>query len=198
MTVNHLYAHTVFVCSLSKSNTCVIFLNQLRSKVGVIYGSPEVTSGGNALKFYSSVRLDTRRKEVLADNAGIMCKVKVVKNKVAAPFRVVTFDILFGSGIDSVGCLLDAADDLGVVVRKGSWYSYNDSNFAQGKARASKILLENKDMYSEIEGKVREALEKIKNGDKAVEGEIDLGGEGEEEVEEGLTLSELVADKGGE
>ena len=105
------------------SKCTIIFLNQLRSKVGVIYGSPEVTAGGNALKFYSSVRLDTRRKEVLPDNAGIKIKVKVVKNKVAAPFKTVNLDILFGSGIDSMGSLVDAALELGVVERKGSWYA---------------------------------------------------------------------------
>ncbi|GMH75321.1 hypothetical protein TrST_g7978 [Triparma strigata] len=151
--------------SLSKSNCCVIFLNQLRSKVGVIYGSPEVTSGGNALKFYSSVRLDTRRKEVLPDNAGINVKVKVVKNKIAAPFKVIFFDILFGTGIDSLGCMLDAAADFDIVVRKGSWYSYKDTNFAQGKVRACAALEENPEMREEIEAQVREALLNLKNGD---------------------------------
>jgi recombination protein RecA len=107
--------------SLSLSQCTVIFLNQLRSKVGVMCGSPEVTSGGNALKFYTSVRLDTRRKEILPDNAGIRVKVKVVKNKAAAPFKAVMVDILFGSGIDSMGCTrLDAAIDLGIVERRGS------------------------------------------------------------------------------
>ncbi|GMI36728.1 hypothetical protein TeGR_g14898 [Tetraparma gracilis] len=182
--------------SLAKSNTCVLFLNQLRSKVGVIYGSPEVTAGGNALKFYASVRLDVRRKEILQENAGICVKVKVVKNKVAAPFRVVNFDILFGSGIDSVGCMLDAADDLGVVVRKGSWYSYNEANFAQGKTRAVKALTENPAMMKEIEGKVRDALEALKGGDAAAPvGALDLGAGDEEEGDEGLTLQELVAEK---
>lgn len=177
--------------SLSKSNCCVIFLNQLRSKVGVIYGSPEVTSGGNALKFYSSVRLDTRRKEVLTDNAGINVKVKVVKNKVAAPFKVVFFDILFGSGIDSLGCMLDAANELGIVVRKGSWYSYKDSNFAQGKARACQALEDNPEMAEEIEGKVRDALLNIGKVDPAknlpgvalVEETVEKLEEEEEEVE---------------
>merc|ERR1712183_863524 len=95
------------------SQATIIFLNQLRSKVGVIYGSPEVTAGGNALKFYSSVRLDRRRREVLPENSGIRIKVKVVKNKVAAPFKVVNLDLLFGSGIDRTGCMIDAALDLG-------------------------------------------------------------------------------------
>ncbi|CAM9833306.1 unnamed protein product, partial [Ectocarpus fasciculatus] len=117
--------------SLSKSQCTVVFLNQLRSKIGVIYGSPEVTSGGNALKYYSSVRLDVRRKESLRDNAGITVKVKVAKNKIAPPFRVVEMDILFGTGIDTVSCLLDAAEDAGFFTRKGSWYSYEGKNVSQ-------------------------------------------------------------------
>ncbi|KAL3902843.1 MAG: hypothetical protein SGARI_005652, partial [Bacillariaceae sp.] len=126
--------------SLSLSQCTVIFLNQLRSKVGVIYGSPEVTSGGNALKFYSSVRLDTRRKEILPDNKGIRVKVKVVKNKVAAPFKTVMLDVIFGSGIDSWGCTLDAALDLDIVERRGSWYAYNGQQLAQGRHNAVEFL----------------------------------------------------------
>merc|ERR1712127_200181 len=118
--------------SLAASQCTVIFLNQLRSKVGVIFGSPEVTSGGNALKFFSSIRLDTRRKEILPDNSGIRCKVKVVKNKVSTPFQSVMLDIIFGSGIDQLGCLIDAAVEQNVIVRKGSWYSWKNENFAQG------------------------------------------------------------------
>ena len=144
--------------SLSMSQCTVIFLNQLRSKVGVIYGSPEVTSGGNALKFYASVRLDTRRREILPDNMGIRAKVKVVKNKVAAPFKVIELDILFGQGIDKFGCLLDAALDLHVVERKGSWYSYENSNFAQGRANASIYLKNNQDIAQKMEHEVREVL----------------------------------------
>lgn len=126
--------------SLAMSKCTVIFLNQLRSKVGVIYGSPEVTAGGNALKFYSSIRLDTRRKEILPENSGIRIKVKVVKNKVAAPFKVVNLDILFGSGIDRMGCLVDAALELDVIVRRGSWYSFEEMNFAQGRYNAAEHL----------------------------------------------------------
>lgn len=144
--------------SLSLSQCTVIFLNQLRSKVGVIYGSPEVTSGGNALKFYASVRLDTRRREVLPDNIGIRAKVKVVKNKVAAPFKVIELDILFGEGIDKMGSLLDAALDLGVVQRRGSWYSYEDSNFAQGRLNAGVYLKGNMAVAKKMEGEVREAM----------------------------------------
>lgn len=144
--------------SLSSSQCTVIFLNQLRSKVGVIYGSPEVTSGGNALKFYASVRLDTRRREVLPDNLGIRVKIKVVKNKVAAPFKVIELDILFGEGIDKMGSLLDAALDLCVVQRKGSWYSYQDTNFAQGRLNASVYLKENKDVAKNMEAELREVM----------------------------------------
>ena len=144
--------------SLSLSQCTVIFLNQLRSKVGVIYGSPEVTSGGNALKFYSSVRLDTRRREILPNNMGIRAKVKVVKNKVAAPFKVIELDILFGEGIDKMGCLIDTALELGVVQRKGSWYSYEGANFAQGRVNASLYLKANKDVAIGMERAVREAM----------------------------------------
>jgi len=144
--------------SLALSQCTVIFLNQLRSKVGVIYGSPEVTSGGNALKFYSSVRLDTRRKEILADNTGIRVKVKVVKNKVAAPFKAVMLDIIFGKGIDSDGCMLDAALDLGVVERKGSWYAYNGDNLAQGRLKTLEQMKADEGLRATIESDVRNAL----------------------------------------
>jgi recombination protein RecA len=144
--------------SLALSQCTVIFLNQLRSKVGVIYGSPEVTSGGNALKFYSSVRLDTRRKEILPDNSGIRVKVKVVKNKVAAPFKAVMLDVLFGSGIDSMGCTLDAANDLGIIERKGSWYAYKGNNIAQGRQNAVDLLKGDPELASQLETEVRLAL----------------------------------------
>ena len=144
--------------SLALSQCTVIFLNQLRSKVGVIYGSPEVTSGGNALKFYSSVRLDTRRKEILPDNTGIRVKVKVVKNKVAAPFKAVMLDILFGSGIDRVGGVLDAALDLNVVERKGSWFSYHGQNLAQGRLNVVEMLKQDDTLLQEVETEVRKAL----------------------------------------
>lgn len=160
--------------SLSMSQCTVIFLNQLRSKVGVIYGSPEVTSGGNALKFYASVRLDTRRREILPDNMGIRAKVKVVKNKVAAPFKVIELDILFGQGIDKFGCLLDAALDLDVVERKGSWYSYENSNFAQGRANASIYLKNNQDVAQKMEHEVREVLRT--GGEDLVDAEVESFG----------------------
>jgi recombination protein RecA len=124
----------------------------------VIYGSPEVTSGGNALKFYASVRLDIRRKEILPDNRGIQVKVRVVKNKVAAPFQVVNLDIIFGKGIDSVGCLLDAAEELGVVERKGSWYAMDGTNLAQGRMNVVELLRNDADMTEQVAERVRQAL----------------------------------------
>lgn len=147
--------------SLALSQCTVIFLNQLRSKVGVIYGSPEVTSGGNALKFYSSVRLDTRRKEILPDNLGIRVKVKVVKNKVAAPFKVVNLDILFDSGIDRVGCTLDAAMDLDIVERRGSWYAYKGNNVAQGRQNVVDLLRNDEALGTQLENDVRTALDNM-------------------------------------
>ena len=172
--------------SLAMSKCTIIFLNQLRSKVGVIYGSPEVTSGGNALKFYSSVRLDTRRKEVLPDNAGIKIKVKVVKNKVAAPFKTVNLDILFGSGIDSMGSLVDAALELGVVERKGSWYAFKGINFAQGRYKAADHMKRNDDFALEISTAVQSSLD----GDDSDEVE-EATVEEEVEVLEELPLGEM-------
>lgn len=124
----------------------------------MIYGSPEVTSGGNALKFYSSVRLDTRRKEILPDNKGIRVKVKVVKNKVAAPFKAVMLDILFGTGIDRTGCLLDAALDLEVLDRRGSWYVHNGKQLGQGRLNVVAMLKENPELEQQMEADVRNAL----------------------------------------
>jgi recombination protein RecA len=146
--------------SLSRSQTTVIFINQLRSKIGIMYGNPEVTAGGNALKFYSSVRIDIRRKEVLKDNQGIMVRTKVVKNKVAPPFRVVEFDILFGSGIDKYGCLLDAAESCNIVERKGSWYNRGELRFAQGRRPAIEFLKTNQGIADEIDKEVREYMAK--------------------------------------
>ena len=119
-----------------------------------------MTAGGNALKFYSSVRLDIRRKEVLKENTGISVRVKVVKNKVAPPFRVVEFDVLFGSGIDRWGCLLDAAESLGVIERKGSWYNRGELRFAQGRRPAAEFLKSNKLVADEVAAEVRESIAK--------------------------------------
>ncbi len=148
--------------NIGKSGCTVVFLNQLRQKIGVTYGNPEVTTGGQALKFYASVRLDIRRIQTLkkgSEEYGIRAKVKVAKNKVAPPFRIAEFDILFGKGISRYGCILDLAEDLGVITRKGTWYNYNDNNIGQGRDNASKYLEENPEIAADVEKKVREQLE---------------------------------------
>ncbi|MDB9315697.1 recombinase RecA [Spirulina sp. CS-785/01] len=149
--------------NVGKSESTVIFLNQLRQKIGISYGSPEVTTGGNALKFYSSVRLDIRRIQTLKKGSegeyGIRAKVKVAKNKVAPPFRIAEFDIIFGSGISAVGCMLDLAEQTDVVIRKGAWYSYKGDNIAQGRDNAVKYLEENPEIAQEVEAAVREKLQ---------------------------------------
>ena len=150
--------------SLALSQCTVIFLNQLRSKVGIIYGSPEVTSGGNALKFYSSIRLDTRRKEILPDNVGIRIKVKVVKNKVAAPFKTVNLDVLFGTGVDFTGGMLDAATELEIVQRRGSWYAYRGENMAQGRQRCIDLLKTDEVLAATLEADVRAVLDDMSKG----------------------------------
>lgn len=144
--------------SISRSNTMVIFINQIRMKIGVMFGSPETTTGGNALKFYSSCRLDIRRIGAIKDRdevIGNQTRVKVVKNKVAPPFRVVEFDILYGEGISKMGELIDLGVKAGVVEKSGSWYSYGPQRIGQGKENTRKFLLENPDMANEIEEKVR-------------------------------------------
>ncbi len=145
--------------NIGKSGATVIFLNQLRQKIGISYGSPEVTTGGNALKFYCSVRLDIRRIQTLKKGNegmyGIRAKVKVAKNKVAPPFRIAEFDIIFGQGISTIGCLLDLAEDLEIVIRKGAWYSYKGENVGQGRDNTINYLQENPEVAAEIEAKVR-------------------------------------------
>lgn len=177
--------------SLSLSQCTVIFLNQLRQKVGVIYGSPEVTAGGNALKFYATIRLDTRRKEILPENAGIRIQVKVVKNKVAPPFRLVGMDILFGKGIDSLGCTIDAALELGILERRGSWYSFKgQSNLAQGKQNLVALLKENRDLATQLETTVRQGLSK--DGlDTADDEELQLGSNEEQADDADETSSDI-------
>ncbi len=149
--------------NIGKSGCVVIFLNQLRQKIGITYGSPEVTTGGTALKFYSSVRLDIRRIQTLKKGTGgeygIRAKVKVAKNKVAPPFRIAEFDIIFGQGISQMGCMLDLAEQSDVVLRKGAWYSYNGDNISQGRDNAVKYLEENPKIAETIEQQVREKLE---------------------------------------
>lgn len=153
--------------NIGKSGATVIFLNQLRQKIGISYGNPEVTTGGNALKFYCSVRLDIRRIQTLKKGNegmyGIRAKVKVAKNKVAPPFRIAEFDIIFGKGISTIGCLLDLAEELDIVVRKGAWYSYNGDNIGQGRDNTINYLLDNPEVAAEVEAKVRADMKEGKN-----------------------------------
>jgi len=147
--------------NIGKSGCTVIFLNQLRQKIGVTYGNPETTTGGNALKFYASVRLDIRRIQTLkrgTEEYGIRAKVKVAKNKVAPPFRIAEFDILFGRGISTLGCLLDLAEETGVVTRKGAWYSYDGDNIGQGRDNTITWLEQNPDQAQQIEQQTRQKL----------------------------------------
>ncbi len=147
--------------NIGKSGCTVIFLNQLRQKIGVTYGNPETTTGGNALKFYASVRLDIRRIQTLkrgTEEYGIRAKVKVAKNKVAPPFRIAEFDILFGRGISTLGCLLDLAEETGVVIRKGAWYSYEGDNIGQGRDNTITWLEQNPTQKEAIEALVRRKL----------------------------------------
>jgi len=146
---------------VNKSKTCLIFINQIRMKIGVMFGSPETTTGGNALKFYSSVRLDIRRIAAIKDGDSVVgnrTRVKIVKNKVAPPFRDCEFDILYGQGISKVGDLLDLAVAHELVSKSGTWFSYNDARIGQGRANSRTFLMENPDMRVEIETKLREKL----------------------------------------
>ncbi|MDP5337602.1 MAG: recombinase RecA [Nodularia sp. (in: cyanobacteria)] len=148
--------------NIGKSGCTVIFINQLRQKIGITYGSPETTTGGNALKFYASVRLDIRRIQTLkkgTEEFGNRVKVKVAKNKVAPPFRIAEFDIIFGKGISTLGCLVDLAEETAVIVRKGAWYSYNGDNISQGRDNAIKYLEEKPEFAAEIKELVRQKLD---------------------------------------
>ena len=147
--------------NVGKSNCIVIFLNQLRQKIGVSYGSPETTTGGTALKFYASVRLDIRRIQTLkkgTEEYGIRAKVKVAKNKVAPPFRIAEFDIIFGKGISTVGCLVDLAEEMSIIVRKGAWYSYQGDNIGQGRDNTIKYMEDKPEFAQDVERQVREKL----------------------------------------
>ena len=144
--------------AVNKSNTTAIFINQLREKVGVIFGNPEVTPGGRALKFYSTVRLEVRRAEVIKQGnemLGNRTRVRVVKNKVAPPFRQAEFDLMYGEGISKFGDVLDVAADLEIVKKAGAWYSYGDHRLGQGRENAKQFFKENPDIYEEIETKIR-------------------------------------------
>ncbi|MCL2024552.1 MAG: recombinase RecA [Coriobacteriia bacterium] len=147
--------------SLSKSDTTCIFINQLREKIGVMFGSPEVTTGGRALKFYSTVRIDVRRIDSIkqgADIVGNRVRAKVVKNKVAPPFRIAEFDLMYGEGISKEGSILDLGVEQDIVNKSGSWYTYGDERLGQGREAAKETLRANLDLRNEIEGKVRECL----------------------------------------
>ena len=146
----------------SKGHTCVIFTNQIREKIGVMYGNPETTPGGNALKFYASVRMDIRKTQQIKVGDAVLgnrAKVKVVKNKMAPPCRVAEFDIMYNEGISSVGSLIDLAMEFDVVQKRGSWFSYNGGQLAQGRDAAKETLRNNPELYAEIEAKVREKLD---------------------------------------
>ena len=148
--------------NIGKSGCTVIFLNQLRQKIGVTYGNPETTTAGNALNFYAYVRLDIRRIQTLkkgTEEFGNRVKVKVAKNKVAPPFRIAEFDIIFGKGISTLGCVVDLAEETAVIVRKGAWYSYNGDNISQGRDNAIKYLEENPDVAKDVQQKLRQKLE---------------------------------------
>ncbi len=150
----------------NKSKTCVIFINQLREKVGVMFGNPETTPGGKALKFYASVRIDVRKADALKGTDGLIgnrTKAKIVKNKVAPPFRTAEFDIIYGEGISQVGCIIDMAVEYGIVDKSGAWFSYNGEKFAQGREKAKDYLKDNDDFRNEIELKIRQAMSKDKS-----------------------------------
>ncbi len=150
--------------TISKTNTICIFINQLREKIGVMFGNPETTTGGNALKFYSSVRLDIRRISQIKDGdeaVGNRVKVKVVKNKVAPPFRSAEFDIIFGEGISKVGEIIDMGVELGIVQKSGSWFSYDGNKLGQGRDSVKTLLRDNPDLATELETKIRSKLNEV-------------------------------------
>ncbi|MDP9075414.1 MAG: recombinase RecA [Actinomycetota bacterium] len=164
--------------TISKSNTILIFINQLREKVGIVYGSPEVTPGGRALKFYASVRLDIRRVESIKDGAEVVgnrTRVKVAKNKVASPFKVCEFDIMYGRGISREGSMLDVAVDLAIVKKSGAWYTYEGEQLGQGRENAKSFLAENLELMIEISEKVRQ---KVGLGDRV---DVPLGAPGDDD-----------------
>lgn len=152
--------------TINKTNSCCIFINQLREKIGVMFGNPETTTGGNALKFYASVRLDIRRMAQIKDgeeSIGNHVKVKVVKNKVAPPFRLAEFDIIYGEGISKVGEIIDMGVELGIVQKSGSWFSYNGDKLGQGRESVKQLMLDNPEMANEIEAKIREKIKEMQS-----------------------------------
>jgi recombination protein RecA len=174
--------------NIGKTGCTVVFLNQLRQKIGISYGNPETTTGGNALKFYASLRLDIRRIQTLkkgTEEYGTRAKVKVAKNKVAPPFRIAEFDIIFGKGISTLGCLMDLAEEMNILVRRGAWYSYNGENISQGRDNAIKYMEEKPEFAKEVEKLVREKLEMgAVVSANSVTPAAALGDDDDEEVEE--------------
>ena len=144
----------------NKSKTCVVFINQLREKVGVMFGNPETTPGGKALKFYASVRIDVRKADALKDGDGLFgnrTKAKIVKNKLAPPFKTAEFDIIYGHGVSQEGCIVDLGVEYGIIDKAGAWFSYNGDKFAQGREKAKDYMANNPEIMAEIEAKIREA-----------------------------------------
>ncbi|MCR5190173.1 MAG: recombinase RecA [Bacteroidales bacterium] len=152
--------------TISKTNCCCIFINQLREKIGVMFGNPETTTGGNALKFYASVRIDIRRQTQIKEGENVVgnhVKVKVIKNKVAPPFRTAEFDIVYGEGISKAGEIIDMGVEYNVIKKSGSWFSYNDTKLAQGREAAKQIVNDNPELMKELEEKIKEAIQAQEN-----------------------------------
>lgn len=152
--------------NISKTNTCCIFINQLRDKIGVMFGNPETTTGGNALKFYATIRIDVRRTTQLKDGdeaSGNRTKVKIVKNKMAPPFKKAEFDIIFGEGISKIGEIIDLGVEFDIIKKSGSWFSYGDSKIGQGRDAVKKMLQDNPELADEIEAKIRECIKEVKD-----------------------------------
>lgn len=190
--------------AISKSNCVAIFINQLREKVGIVYGSPEVTPGGRALKFYSSVRIDVRKGEVLksgTDIIGSHTKARVVKNKVAPPFRTAEFDVLYGQGINRTGELVDIAVQLDIVQKSGSWFSYNGERIGQGREKVKDFLNSNPNISADIEGKIRENVDALFTPNKAgnqggIKAAASKGDSPKEETQTTLNPADTDADPG--
>ncbi len=147
--------------NISKTNTCCIFINQLREKIGVMFGNPETTTGGNALKFYASVRIDIRKTTAIKDGedvSGNRVKVKIVKNKLAPPFRRAEFDVIYGEGISRIGEIIDLGTTFNIIKKSGSWFSYGDTKLGQGRDAVKQLLADNEELAAELEGKIRQAL----------------------------------------
>ena len=181
---------------ISKSRTVAVFINQIREKVGVMFGSPETTTGGRALKFYSTVRLDVRKTDKIMQGQemiGNRTKVRVVKNKVAPPFKTAEFDIMYGEGVSRVGTVLDIATDFDIIEKSGSWYSYDGSRLGQGKENAKKALKEKPELAAEIEEKVRAKL--MEQATAAKDGEVERVPDDENERETAGKQSEAAADE---